>query len=277
MRKISIIAPILNNFNRVEETMSGILELLKDKYEFEVFYYYCGKLPKDLATDTNFLFLETSPDKTFDDCVTMGFEKADGDAVIVADLNNVNYKDYITKLILEWEVNAQVVLVKKEKKITTFWQKVGDFFVKLKNKFYNFMVGLGGLNKDFMAFRTFQLFSREVAEVIKEFPQKNYYLRNFDTWIDFRVSVLIAKEDSKLEQKEHIVDDKFIMFLCFSSVFIGLLLLVCFTARLVNAQSRSLYVLIGIGLMIASLVIGLYNLYKWFIHKKTKLPYVQNK
>lgn len=271
MKKISVISPILDQVNRISETMKGILELFKDKYDFEVLYYYCGKLPSDLPEDSSFQFIETKPDTSFDDCVTMGFEKAIGDCVVVADLNNLNYKDYLTKLILEWEANAQIVLVKQEKKLDTFWKKVGNFFVNIKNKMYDLIIGLSNLNKDFKAYKTFQLFTREVADVIKEFPQKNYYLRNFDCWIDFRVSVLTSKEPEKNYKKIKVFDDEFIGFLCFSTIFIGILLLVCLSSKLVNVGSRSLYILIGIGLMVASLVFGIYNLHKWFLHRTTRL------
>lgn len=273
MKKVSIISPVFDNLNRLGQTINGLIEFFKDKYDFEVLYYYKGELPAEIPTDSHFMFFPIEKGQSYNDCVTDGFAKADGNCVIVADLNDLNYKDYLLKLLVEWENKAQIVLIKKEKEKQNLFQKIGSFFGAIFRKIGDLLIGLSGLNKDFRAMRTFQLFSDNVAQVIKEFPQKNYYLRNFDCWVDFRVTVLYTKEIKKVKTYEKSFN-KYAgfsltsLFLCLAMLFV-----LIFTSNLIKPENRSMYVLIGIGLMIVFAVIGLYNLYKWFVFKKTKIKY----
>ncbi len=277
MKKVSIISPVFENLNRLGQTINGLTEFFKDKYDFEVLYYYSGELPADAPTDSHFMFYQIEKGQSYNDCITDGFEKANGNCVIVADLNDLNYKDYLLKLLVEWENKAQIVLIKKEKEKQNFFQKIGNFFGKIFRKLGDLLVGVAGLNKDFRAMRTFQLFADNVVEVIKEFPQKNYYLRNFDCWVDFRVTVLYSNEILKVKNHEKVFN-KNLFFGCTSLLLsLAMLFVLIFTSKLIDATNRSMYVLIGIGLMIVFAVIGLYNLYKGFVYKKTKIKYLDEK
>lgn len=267
MKKISIISPVFENVNRISQTMSGLIDFFNDKYEFEVFYYHSVDLPENLLSDARFLFTKTTPKQSHDDCVVDGFERATGDCVIVADLNNVDYKDYLLKLLIEWENNAQIVLVKHDEKKLNFFQKIGKLFVKLTHKIQDLFMSMAGLAKDFRAARTFQLFARNVVEVIKEFPEKNYYLRNFDCWVDFRVSVLKSKQKIKVKRRQQTVNSDFYCFLGSTLLFLGLLFAVIFTAGKITQDKRAMFVLLGIGLMLFFAIFGVYNFYHWQIFK----------
>lgn len=277
MKKVSIIAPVFYKVNRIPETMHGLVDLFKDKYDFEVLYYYAGKLPANLDNDHRFNFFEVSKDVNFDDCATSGFEIATGDCVVVADLDNVNYKDYIIKLLVEWEAKAQVVLVKKQKKTDGFWNRIGNFFSNLCGKIYDLFIGSAGLNADFKACRNFQLFSREVVDVIKEFPEKNYYLRNFDCWVDFRVSVLHTDEKISVKNTKKVFNSDFICALSSFVLAICMILFVSLTTKFVNAQNKATFILIGIGVILALVIFSLYNLYYFLLERCTHLKQNTNK
>lgn len=277
MKKVSIIAPVFNKVNRIPETMHGLVDLFKDKYDFEVLYYYTGKLPANLDNDHRFNFFKVSKDVNFDDCATSGFEISTGDCVVVADLDNVNYKDYIIKLLVEWEAKAQVVLVKKQKKTDGFWHKIGNFFSNLCGKIYDLFIGSAGLNADFKAYRNFQLFSREVVDVIKEFPEKNYYLRNFDCWVDFRVSVLHTDEKIAVKNTKKVFNSDFICALSSFVLAICMILFVSLTTKFVNAQNKATFILIGIGVILALVIFSLYNFYYFLLERCTHLKQNTNK
>ena len=275
MKKVSIISPVFENVNRISQTMSGLIEFFRDKYEFEVFYYYSKNLPQNLVEDSRFMFIQTKPKQSHDDCVTDGFERATGDCVIVADLDNVEHKDYLLKLLIEWENNAQIVLVKKDEKKLNFFQKIGNLFVKLGHKIQDMIIGIAGLSKDFRALRTFQLFARNVVEVIKEFPEKNYYLRNYDCWVDFRVSVLKTKSKVKVKRRQPAVNSDFYCFFGSTFLFLGMLFAVIFAVGKIAQDKRSMFVLMGVGLMLVFVVFGLYNFYHWIIYKLTNIRKVK--
>ena len=275
MKKVSIISPVFENVNRISQTMTGLIEFFNEKYEFEVFYYHSAELPQNRIEDPRFIFIKTEPKQSHDDCVKDGFEKATGDCVIVADLDNVEHKDYLLKLLIEWENNAQIVLVKKDKGKQNFFQKIGGLFVKLAHKIQDVVMSIAGLSKDFRALRTFQLFARNVVEVIKEFPEKNYYLRNFDCWVDFRVSVLKTKSKVKVNRRQKKVNSDF--YCCFAStlLLLGMLATVIFTSGLIPQDKRGMFILLGIGLMLVFLVFGLYNFYHWFVYRLTNIRKVK--
>ena len=183
-----------------------------------------------------------------------------------------DYLEYIQDLLLEWESRAEVVLTKyQDDKKLNFIQKVGRFFVNLFEKFQNWVLSVAGLTKDYKALRTFQLFDRNSSDLIKEFPAKNYYLRNFDNWKDYRVAVLKTKEDVKVDRHDKVwTPDLIVSTVSFGVAFVMILVL-ALTAGSVANSNRAMYTLIGIGLIIAAFLFGLRNLFFWFIFRKTRI------
>ena len=270
MKKISIISPVFNNVLRISTVNSELLNYFKGKYNFQVFYYYTGDLQNNGHDDYHFQYLKIVDNQNFNECVVDGFNRADGDCVIVADLNNVDYLDYISKMLIEWEAKAQVVLVKKNTS-TSFWGKIKNFFVKIGQKIYDLLLSFVGLNADFGAYKNFQLFSREVAEVIKSFPEKNYYLRNFDCWVDYRVSILYTNKNVKVKNKTKTFTKDFAYCLSAFLLMIASIVLVAVGKSAVQQTNVATFVLIGVGLIICLGVFAIFCLYRWFVYKKTLL------
>lgn len=271
MKKVCIISPVFDNIYRIPQTIAELDEFFKDKYNFEVLYYYSKPLPDSLPKDERFSFYKIKDGQSFDDCVTDGFEKCDANCVIVADLSNINYKDYLLKMLVQWENNSQIVFLKKDDTRNTFFKKIGGFFVDLWQKIYTFILGLAGLCKDLGGCRSFQLFSERVVAVIKEFPQKNCYLRNFECFVDYKTTYLYTTQILKTKKHNKIWTLDFILAVSSFFAFLALLLVVIFTAKLINGTNQTMYVLIGVGLMVACVAFGLLNLFRWFIYQKTNL------
>ena len=272
MKKISIISPIYENVGDLSKKIMEFDEFFKDKYDYQIICYYYGQLPGSLVSDSRFVYYRIEEGQGYDDCVADGFSRADGDAVIVADINNEHYLEYIQDLLLEWESRAEVVLTKyQDDKKLNFIQKVGRFFVNLFEKFQNWVLSVAGLTKDYKAVRTFQLFDRNSSDLIKEFPAKNYYLRNFDNWKDYRVAVLKTKEDVKVDRHDKVwTPDLIVSTVSFGISFVMILIL-AITAGSIASSNRAMYTLIGIGLIIAAFLFGLRNLFFWFIFRKTRI------
>lgn len=270
MKKISIIAPVFNNVLRIFKVNAELVNYFKDKYNFEVFYYYKGDLQNNPHDDYHFNYLKIVDNQSFNDCVVDGFNRADGDCVIIADLNNSDYQDYLTKMLVEWEAKAQVVLVKKNIK-TGFWDKIKNFFVNIGHKIYDLLLSFVGLNADFCAYKNFQLFSREVAEVIKSFPEKNYYLRNFDCWVDYRVSILYTNNKIKVKNKTKIFTKDFAYCLSAFALMLSSIVLVAVGKSAVPQTNVATFILIGVGLTVCLGAFAIFCLYRWFVYKKTLL------
>ena len=271
MKKVSIISPVFENVNRISETISGLIDFFKDKYEFEVFYYHTVDLPENLIKDSRFVFNKVDKKMSHDDCVTDGFEKSTGDCVVVADLNNVDYKEYLLKMLVEWENKAQIVLLKRDKASMNFWQKVGNFFAGIGRKIARMFTGFANLSKSFDAEKTFQLFSNNVVELIKQFPKKNYYLRNFDCWVDFRVSVVYINTKVKVKRKQKKSVGSLWGFVASTVLFAGLLTAMILTSNLIPEANKGMFVLVGIALLIAFATVSVYNLFKYVVYRLTNL------
>ena len=271
MKKISIISPVFENVNRISETMSGLIDFFKDKYEFEVFYYHTADLPENLLVDSRFTFFKVDKKKSHDDCVTDGFEKATGDCVIVADLNNIECKDYILKMLVEWENKAQIVMFKRDKRSLNFWQKIGNFFKGIGRALARMLMSFANLNKSFQAEKTFQLFSKNVVELIKQFPNKNYYLRNFDCWVDFRVSVVYINKNLKVKRKQKKSVPSLWAFIVSTVLFAGLLATLILTTNLIPEINRKMFVFIGVAILAVFVIYSFYNLFKYAIYRMTNL------
>lgn len=257
--------------------MSGLIDFFKDKYQFEVFYYHTVELPQGITEDPKFIFSKIDKNKSHDDCVTDGFEKATGDAVIVADLNNVNYQDYIRQLLIEWENKAQIVLMKKEKQKKNFWQKIGSFFVKIGHAISNMFTSFANLSKDFRAMRTFQLFARNVADVIKEFPEKNYYLRNFDCWVDFRVTIVYIDKKIKVTRKQKKSTADLWSFIVSSLLLCGTVVSLMLFANKIPEANRLIFTVLGIGLACAFFILAMFGLFSYVVYRKTNLAHKYRK
>lgn len=270
MNKISIISPVFENVNRISETMSSLIDFFKDKYEFEVMYYHTAELPQGLTEDPRFTFNKVDKKKSHDDCVTDGFQKATGDAVIVADLDNVNYQDYIRQLLIEWENKAQIVLLKKQAP-KGFWHNIGSFFVKVGHCISNMFTGVVNLSKDFRAMRTFQLFARNVVEVINEFPEKNYYLRNFDCWVDFRVTIVYIDKKIKVKRKQKKSTADLWTSLVSTLLFAGVLVAMILLQGKVPEANRLMFNVLGVGLACVFFILALWGMVSYIVYRKTNL------
>ena len=271
MKKVSIISPIYKNVQNLASKIDGLAEFFQDKYDYQVLCYYSGQIAGAVQKDKHFVYYRIEEGQTYDDCVRDGFSRADGDAIIVADINNEHYLEYIQNLLIEWEKNAEIVLVKREKESLGFFQKIGRFFVNLYKKMQDFVLSLFGYAKDYKAMRTFQLFDKNASELIKAFPQKNYYLRNFDCWQDYNVSVLRSAEDVAVDSHEKVWTKDLIVAVSSFGICAVLILVLALTAGLIENSGRAMYVLIGIGLILTMFLFGAKNFLAWFVGKKIKI------
>ena len=257
MKKITIIAPFLFGQENLDQFSKKIAELARNKYDYKVICFVPEE-PKQFD-DEHFEFQKIDGSMNFDDCVTKGFESKIFDAVLVLDESQPNFEQIADEMLKKWENGADIVLAKNEKKIGLF------------KKLYSAILKIAKLDADFFANKNFGLFSKDVAKIIKSFPSKNYYLRNFDCWVDYKIAFVPDKMQSKAKTKLPVFNQYMVMFLCSMLVFLLSLTLVCALSTLVPAQNQSTFVLVGICLMVASICFGFYNLYLWLLRRKTRL------
>jgi glycosyltransferase involved in cell wall biosynthesis len=126
---------------------------------------------------------------------TAGFAVANGDAVIVADIDLLNPAGIFTKVVKEWlETKAPVIhcyreFIAGEKRKAVISDRSTRFSMKLFfiDGYYNGKVNIA-------------LYSDDVADVIRSNPTKNKYMRAVDNWIGWEPrEVWYASEYSREE------------------------------------------------------------------------------
>ena len=271
MKKISFVSAI-NDFNFIVENMSDLNDLMNNKYNFEVFFVHDKYLPKELSSTRYYTFIQAPLNASYSDKLVLGFEQANGECVLIVDFKNKNWKDYVVKLLVEWENGASIVLTKNAVKKTNFWQKVKNFFEKIKNAVYNSILLILGFNKDLLCFDTFQLFSENVYTMIKNFPHKNRYLRNFDCWIDQTTTIIYTQEKINIDKELPHWSKNLTFFAVFASILAGFVVTMIFTYPFFKQQNAIFtYIVLSITILLLLLFLTSYFLVSDLIERRTGL------
>ena len=190
-----IISIIFPNFDveRMQEVKENIALVIPAGFTAK-YIFVVEKSNEKPSTDC---FVECKPHCSYNEQVTRAFEYASGECVIICDTISKRYVDYVKEMILNWLSGAKIVRLKREKP-TKFWTKLANFFSTLKNKIYNFFLRLHGLTYDHLCINSYQLFDKQVYELIKSLPEKNAYLRNCGEFNYFQSVEMETNENIKL-------------------------------------------------------------------------------
>jgi hypothetical protein len=268
MKKISIISP-LNDFLDIPKKMNLLDNLLMNKYDYEVFFIYDKYLPKELNSTHKYTFIQTKLDATYNDKVVVGFNLISGSCALIIDFNKEHWQEYLIRLLVEWENGATIVLTKYKPSKIGFWQRIGGFFKGIFNKIYAKVLNILELGKDLKCMDTFQLFSENVYTIIKEFPEKNSYLRNFDCWVDQKIKVLLSEEKIVVDKEMPKWSGDLTKSLL---LFIGALAYAVFMffsySYFLAKDAVFTYIALSILILFMLLFFGLYYLFVDFLHRR---------
>lgn len=192
MKKISVIFP-KTQFDGLSDKIKNLKNLFKNKYEYKFLFVYDEIKPPSFKNIKDVKYL-ASDSESYNEQIKLGFEYLEGDCAVICDINDENYEEYLVNMIAKWETGIKIVRTKYQNINPTFWQKVGGFFVNLKNKVYNLFLQLFGYSKDSFCANTFQLFDKEVYELIQNIPEKNVYLRNNLSLINYSSTTIVTNK-----------------------------------------------------------------------------------
>lgn len=265
MKEICIIAPMLSSFEKIDGFLKNVKDICRDKYNFLLIISHIDDVPKKYVKKENIKFLKAEYSDNFDSCVTKGFEVADGDANIVVDVEDENCEKNIAEALIKFENGAEIVLMKRKKGSKNIFSRFARFI-------YSKMLQFAKLGADNFAYANFGLFTKRVSNVIKSFPEKNYYLRNFDCYEDYKIEFLEYQKVKKVKNFDNFFNQYSIMFLASFAIAIASLFLLIFGINAVKVNNQAFFTMIGITLIFAGVLFGAYNFHIWFLTRKTKLP-----
>jgi len=263
LKDICIIAPMLNSLDGLDEFIKKTNQIGKDKYNFFIKIFHVDEVPKKYNKNKNLQFVLVEYSDTFDTCVTKGFENVDADAVVIFDIEDANAYQNLTNSLAKFENGAEIVLTKRKK-------DTENIFAKFFRIIYSRVLSLAKLDNELYANSNFGLFSKRASNIIASFPQKNYYLRNFDCFIDYNVEFLDYQKP-KRKSKSNLFNIYFAMFMSSFALSIASLLLLIFGINSVYQNNQAFFTMIGITIIFAGILFGLYNFYIWFLQRRTHM------
>lgn len=185
---ISIVVPMYYEelvaqecYNRLKEVM----DLNKINYEF--IFVNDGSKDKTLEilsniskSDERAKVVSFSRNFGHQNAVTAGVFHANGDAIVIIDADLQDPPEVISEMIQKWKEGFQVVYAKRK-------QRKGETWFKLLTAkyFYKFLQSMSEVEipRDTGDFR---LIDRKVAEVFKNMPERNRFIRGMISWVGFK-------------------------------------------------------------------------------------------
>lgn len=189
MKKISLVVPMYNEQEVVNESYKKITAVLKElkNYEYEIIIVDDGSKDNTLSIveeiaqkDEKLKIISFSRNFGHQAAVTAGLKETIGDAVVIIDADMQDPPELIKDMVLLWEEGNDVVYAVRR---TRKGESV--FKVLTAKMFYKILYGLSDVKipKDTGDFR---LVDRKVVEVINSLPEHNKYLRGLFSWVGFK-------------------------------------------------------------------------------------------
>lgn len=265
MKSICIIAPMLNSLEKLDELNENVKQICRDKYDFLVFVFHKDKVLPKWKRNKNFKFIKAEYASSFDDCIENGVQFVDKDVLIILDTNDKNVYKNMSNALIKWENGADIVLLKKRKETKNIFRKAFDWI-------YQKMLKLAKLDEENFSYNNFGLFNKNVVNLMKQFPQKNYYFRHFNCFEDYKVEFLDYEKTKRIKSGYSVINQYFILYMLSFVLALANILLLIFTTKFVKFENQPIFTMIGITLIFAGVLFGVYNFHIWLLQRRTKLP-----
>ena len=188
-RKISIVIPMYNEKDVVEECLKKMTEIMKNinNYDYEIVCINDGskdntlELLKEAAhKDDHIKVLSFSRNFGHQAAVTAGIGNVTGDAVVIIDADLQDPPELIPEMLKLWEDGYEVIYGKRKVR-----EGESPFKLITAKVFYKVLDSLSDVEipKDTGDFR---LVDRKVVDVINSLPEHNKFLRGLFSWVGYK-------------------------------------------------------------------------------------------
>ena len=189
MKKISMVVPMYNEEEMVNECYTKLTEVLSniENYEYEIIFVNDGSKDKTLEKlieisnkDNKTKIVSFSRNFGHQAAVTAGLKHVSGDAIVIIDSDLQDPPELIPEMLKLWEDGNDVIYGKRKK-------RKGESVFKLltAKMFYNILNSLSEteIPKDTGDFR---LVDRRVVDSINLLPEHNKFLRGLFSWVGYK-------------------------------------------------------------------------------------------
>lgn len=185
---ISLIVPVFNEEQSVGlfiETVTRILE--KDRLDFEFLFVNDGSTDNTLPNLLEFshqnpriYIINLSRNFGKDAALSAGIDLAQGDVLIPIDVDLQDTPEIIVQFMEYWRQGYDMVYgLRASRESDSFGKRVSaQWFYKIFNRFSTIKIpeNVGD----------FRLFDRRVANVIRQFPERNRFMKGLFAWVGFK-------------------------------------------------------------------------------------------
>lgn len=266
MRELTIIVPN-TDFNKLNDFLSSTENVLR-KYHAHYVFLHSQNKPDDVSESEHQKFVLVDEHLSYSEQITKGFESVNGDAVIILDMHAKHVAQYLEQLVVSWEKGAKIVRLKYQKAKLSFWDKIANFFVNIKNALCNIFLSMIGLSKDSNCYNTFQLFDKDVFNLIASMPEKNSYLRNSKCLSNFAEIDVLTDEKIKIAKHKMQWDNNLTWSLVLFCLFVTTLIVGIIVACVIKKDYKLTSVTIMLFMLVGFGGFSLYNFSKAYLKYK---------
>ncbi|MGD9901695.1 MAG: hypothetical protein AB7S44_04095 [Spirochaetales bacterium] len=268
MEKFNLIIPILNksfDLNNEVQKLKGFFE--DSMYDVTALFvaYKEFEKPKNHKDSDNYKLIQTDKE-TVNEVITEGFKHIDGNLIIV-DMENEDW-DEILLQILKKANEDNIILTRYVNKKA----KVKNFFVRILKMIYHRYLKFFNLSSDFLSLNTFQYFNKDAVKVINKLPEKNTYMRNFDTFVGYEVQFVELNKKPLKSEAQYFKKAEFVVGFALSIVSVlALLFLIIFNQLLLALANGFTYYILSVMITLMLLFVGGYLMIKRIIKNRANL------
>jgi glycosyltransferase involved in cell wall biosynthesis len=200
MNDLSVIIPIYNEEENISTLYSRLCKVLDElALGYEVIFVNDGskdksfELIKELASQNKAVkYIDLSRNFGHQIAVSAGIDVALGNAIIIIDADLQDPPELIFEMYQKLKQGYQVVYAKRKR-------RDGDGFMKrLTSKvFYRILVRITNINIP-LDTGDFRIIDKKVAEVLRDMPEQQKFLRGQISWIGFKQTFVEYERNGRL-------------------------------------------------------------------------------
>lgn len=193
MKNISIVVPCYNEEETVTifyDTVIKIIDSLTD-YRFEIVFVNDGSRDKTVEIikglrekDARVSLVDFSRNFGKESAMLAGFEAAEGDAVIIMDVDLQDPPSLIPQMIAEWEDGYDVVYTRRKNRDGE--PPIRSFFSNMFYKIINKMSAVEIVN----GARDYRIMSRRAVDSLLQLQEKDRFSKGLFMWVGYNSKVL---------------------------------------------------------------------------------------
>jgi dolichol-phosphate mannosyltransferase len=204
MDLLSIVVPVFNEQNGILIFYQALTLALKDAgVDLEVIFINDGStdnswdILKELhARDTRVKLIDLSRNFGHQNALTAGIECAQGDAVVLMDMDMEDVPGTIPGFLAKWREGYKIVYAIRDRRQVSFVMKV----------LYKFFHWINALISDFqmVAAGIFCLMDRQVVEQFKKLPERDRYIPGLRVWVGFKQTGIKSDRGQRYDGKSRV-------------------------------------------------------------------------